>query len=64
MTIHFSYEDFSAFRESVNIMIPVDVDDEELTEIYMEERGIGLYFDHDEFHIFRDIINSLKITSK
>jgi hypothetical protein len=64
LTMHFSYEDFCAFREFVNIMAPIDMDYEELSEVYMEERGIGLYFDHEELHIFRDVLNSLEIMSR
>lgn len=59
LTLHFSYEDFCAFRESVDSLIPIDMD-EELSEVYMEERGIGLYFDHEEFHVFRDVLNNLE----
>jgi hypothetical protein len=63
LTMHFTYEDFWAFRESVNSLTPIDMD-EELSEVYMEEKGVGLYFDPEEFHIFRDVLNSLEITSR
>ena len=63
LTMHFSYEDFWALRESVNSLISMDKD-EELSEVYMEERGIGLYFDQEEFHIFKGVLNNLEIMSR
>ena len=62
LTLHFSYEDFQDFRESLSDQISMDMD-EEFSEIYMEERGVGLYFDHEEFNHFRDLLNSLEIIS-
>ena len=60
MTLHFSHEDFHDFRESLSDQNAIDVD-EEFSEIYMEERGIGLYFDREELNLFRDLLNSLEI---
>ncbi len=60
LTLHFSYEDFRDFRESLSDPTSADMD-EEFSEIYMEERGIGLYFNREEFHLFADILNSLEV---
>ena len=61
--MHFSCEDFRAFRESLNSLVLVDVD-EELSEVHMEKSGIGLYFDYEEYHVFRDVLNNLEIVSR
>jgi len=60
LTLHFSYEDFRDFRESLSDPTPAGID-EEFSEIYMEERGLGLYFDREEFHFFKDILDSLEV---
>lgn len=60
LTLHFSYEDFRDFRESLSDPTSVGMD-EAFSEIYMEERGIGLYFNREELHLFADILNSLEV---
>jgi len=63
LTLHFSYEDFQLFRESVSNLTLVDMDGD-FPEVYIEERGIGLHFGREEFHIFVDILNSLRVIPK
>ena len=67
LTLHFSYEDFRDFRESLSAPTWADMDEdfsEEFSEVYMAERGIGLYFDREELRSFVDILNSLGVISE
>ena len=68
LTLHFSYEDFQLFRDSVNNIVISDMDEDFsevcMEEICIEEKGVGLYFNCEEFHTFVDILNTLRIMPK
>ncbi len=62
LTIHFSYEDFGAFRKAINKLIWIDM--EEQIDIFLDERGLTLHFAYEDFFIFREIINSMEISPR
>ena len=59
LTLHFSYEDFRVFRESIDARTSMDVD-EELSKIYMAEKGITLCFAREELHLLVALLHSLE----
>lgn len=63
LTLHFSYEDFQAFREDMNSLIWEDTD-EQIINVYMEESGLALHFACEDLEAFKDILNSLEMITK
>jgi hypothetical protein len=67
LTLHFTYEDFQAFRESMNSLISAQMDertDDEIIDVYLEGRELTLHFGCEDFYTFRDILNNLEMLPK
>ncbi len=63
LTLHFSYEDFQAFREDIDSLIWADTD-EQMIDVYLEESGLTLHFACEDLESFKEVLNSLEMIPK